>query len=223
MDDRKIVARIIIADDHALFRAALRKLLELEPGFLVIGEAGNSTDTVTLVERLHPDILLLDMDMPYNQSGLEVLNRATNLASNTRIVLLVTAMQRLHVIEALRLGARGILHKDTASQLLYKCIHTVMDDKYWIGHDFVGELIMALRTPAVSEFRNSDKYGLKHREFEILSAVVDGCTNREIADKLTISEQTVKHYLTGIYGKVGVSNRLELALFAMNKQLVRAM
>ncbi len=217
----KTPTRILIADDHALFRAALRKLIELDPEFIVVREASNGWEVKDLLEKLQPDILLLDVNMP-QQSGFEVLRQLANVTSEVRIVLLVEAIDRKQVIEALRLGACGVLHKDTARHLLYKCIRTVMAGEYWIDRHSVIDLVSSFRTANTAEpvSKKPNTYGLTRREFEILFAVVDGCTNKEIAEKLTISEQTVKHHLTRIFGKVGVSNRLELALFAMNQRLV---
>ena len=113
--------------------------------------------------------------------------------------------------------------KDTASQMLYRCIRAVMAGEHWIDHEGVSLLVNKIRTASepAREVAQSGKYGLTMRELEILARVTDGYTNKEIAKKYTISEQTVKHHLTSIFEKVGVANRLELALFAMNSRLVQ--
>ena len=221
MAECNTAARILIADDHALFRAALRKLLELDSGIAVVGEASNGWEAMELLESLQPDLLLLDLNMP-RQSGLDVLRRLMNMPTKARIIILAAVIERKQIIEALRLGAFGVLHKDTATQLLYKCIRTVMANEYWIDHDSVSDLVSTLRSPRASQVESdeSSTFSLTPRQYEILLTVVDGCTNREIAEKFMISEQTVKHHMTRIFEKVGVSNRLELALFAMSKRLV---
>jgi DNA-binding NarL/FixJ family response regulator len=210
----------MIVDDHALFRAALRKLLEREPHLDVVGEASSGKDAIAQMEKLQPDVLLLDLTMPH-VSGWDVLRKLSKMSSKVRTILLSEAIEREQIVEALCLGARGILLKSTASQLLYKSIRTVMAGEYWVHRSIICELVDNLRTsgqPGAKPATN-DNYRLTRRELDILTSVVDGCTNRDIAAKFKISEQTVKHHLTNIFEKVGVSNRLELALFAMNQRL----
>jgi two-component system, NarL family, nitrate/nitrite response regulator NarL len=213
--------RVMIADGHALSRAALRKLIERESNMEVIGEAVDGRDVVAQVEKLQPDVLLLDLAMP-EMSGWNILRRLTKSATNVRVIILPASIEGDQAIEALRLGAHGLLPKSTASQLLYKSIRTVMAGDYWVDHGTVRELVNSFRTSADSASKAAQlaKYNLTRRELEVLSSVVDGCTNRDIATQFKISEQTVKHHLTSIFEKVGVSNRLELAMFAMNQNLV---
>ena len=214
-------ARILIADGQALFRAAMRKLLELDPDITHIREASNGREVIEQLDEFQPDIVLLDINMP-KQSGLEVLRRIKGIPIKTRFILLMETIDRQQIVEALRLGAQGVMHKNTASRLLYKCLRAVMAEEYWVDRHSVGELVSNLRNANMPDSipKQLNKYGLTRREFEIFLAVADGCTNKEIAEKLTISEQTVKHHLTKIFDKVGVSNRLELALFAMNQRMV---
>jgi DNA-binding NarL/FixJ family response regulator len=212
---------ILIADDHALFRAALRKLLDKEPGFEVVAEAANGREALALVEKHRPDVLLLDLNMP-QLPGLDVLQRMAEARTSTRVILLAAEIEKEEMLEALRFGASGLVMKSMASRLLYKCIRGVMAGEYWVNRETVGELVNIYRGAGESEngAAKPADYGLTHREYEILSTVVDGCTNKEIAQKFSISEQTVKHHLTSIFEKVGVSNRVELALFAMNQRMV---
>jgi len=210
----------MIADDHALFRAALRKLLEMEPFIEVVGEASSGKDTLAQMDKIQPDVLLLDLTMPH-LSGWDVLRKLAVMPSKVRTILLSDAIEREQIVEALCLGARGVLLKSTASQLLYKSIRTVMAGEYWVHRSIICELVSNLRTTGQSGNKPvaQDGYRLTRRELDILTSVVDGCTNRDIAAKFKISEQTVKHHLTNIFEKVGVTNRLELALFAMNQRL----
>ncbi len=216
------VVRILIADDHALFRGALRKLLESQHGHKVVGEASSAREAVELTKRLRPDLLLLDLNMP-QESGMEVLRRLAEAGMETRTILLVASIEKDEIVEGVRLGAWGVMLKDTASQLLYRCIRSVMAGEHWIDHQGVSLLVNKIRTASepVRGLASSGKYGLTMRELEILARVTDGYTNKEIAQKYSISEQTVKHHLTSIFEKVGVANRLELALFAMNSRLIQ--
>ena len=217
MPDCESFINIMIAGNYPLFRTALRKLLELESGMNVVGEAGNIADTIDLLNRLHPDILLLDIETFSNTSGIEAFPQLRDIAIKTRVILLATAIQRSHVMDALR---HGVLPQNSTYVFLYKCIRSVMLGEYWIDHAMVSELVHALCTSPIHQITGNSRYGLTRRECHIISGVVDGGTNKDIAYKLNISEQTVKHYLTNIFRKTGAANRLELAFFAMEKQLV---
>jgi DNA-binding NarL/FixJ family response regulator len=213
--------RILIADDHALFREGLRRLLEAERDFEVVGEAADGLEAVTLAQRLHPNILLLDLAMP-RRPGLEALRELAGAGSPVRILLLTAAVEKVQIIEALQLGARGVVLKDAASQLLLKSIRAVMAGQYWVGRNSVADLVQYLRelTASTRDETRQKTFGLTPREREIIGAIVAGSTNRDIARQLSISEDTVKHHLTNIFDKTGVSTRLELALFAVNHRLV---
>ena len=223
MDNRRLKpTRILIADDHPIFRDGLRRLLETEPDLKVIGEACDGAEAVKLAKQLKPDILLLDLAMP-RHPGLEAL-REMSSASNqnaVRVILLTAAAEKNQIVEALQLGARGVVLKDSATQLLLKAIHTVMAGEYWVGRESVSNLVQYLRTLVQSsgEEARQKKFGLTPRELEIVSAVVAGYSNKETAEYFKISEDTVKHHLSNIFDKLGVSTRLELALFAVNQSL----
>jgi len=213
--------RIVIADDHPIFRDGLRRLLEAEPGLKVIGEASDGNDAVKLARQLKPDVMLLDLAMP-RQPGLEALrDLSTGGANGVKVILLTAAAEKHQIVEALQLGARGVVLKDSATQLLLKSIHTVMAGEYWVGREAVSNLVQYLRMQmqASNEESRQKKFGLTPRELEIVSAVVAGYSNKEIAEYFKISEDTVKHHLSNIFDKLGVSTRLELALFAVNQGL----
>src|SRR5712692_3774295 len=147
MDNRKAQPiRILIADDHPIFRDGLRRLLEAEPDLKVVGEACDGAEAVKLVRQLRPDILLLDLAMP-RHPGLEALREmSSGPASNSvRVILLTAAAEKNQIVEALQLGARGIVMKDSATQLLLKSIHTVMAGEYWVGRESVSNLVQYLR------------------------------------------------------------------------------
>src|SRR5215831_12390136 len=148
MDNKKSQPiRIVIADDHPIFRDGLRRLLEAEPGLKVIGEACDGAEAVKLARQLKPEILLLDLAMP-RHPGLEALRdlSTTSASSPVRVILLTAAAEKSQIVEALQLGARGVVLKDSATQLLLKAIQTVMAGEYWVGRESVSNLVQYLRT-----------------------------------------------------------------------------
>jgi two-component system nitrate/nitrite response regulator NarL len=221
MSEKKEAIRIIIADDHPIVRDGLRRLLETEPDFSVVGQAADGREAVKLVRELTPDVLLLDLSMP-RLPGLEVLRELSESAAAVRTILLAAAIEKEQIIEALQMGARGVVLKESATQLLFKSIRTVMAGQFWVGREKVSDLVAALRGLVVSGGEKPDKnFGLTRRELEIVSTIVAGYTNRDIAQKFSLSEDTVKHHLTHIFDKLGVSSRLELAMFAVNHRIIR--
>jgi DNA-binding NarL/FixJ family response regulator len=221
--DSPAATTLLIADDHPLFRAALRSLLETDRGMRVIGEANDGRAAVAMVQDLRPDVLLLDLCMPVTP-GLEALRELSTLNSATRTLLMATEVGDSDVVEALQLGARGVVMKQSASELVFKSIRTVMSGQYWVGRECVGDLIESMRKrasePASDALRPT--FGLTSRELEIVATVVAGYPNVDIAQKFSISVKTVKHHLTNIFNKLGVANRLELALFAVHHHLEAA-
>ncbi len=222
MDKNPPSIRILIADDHPIFRDGLRRLLETEPGLKVVGEAADGADAVKQARQLRPELLLLDLAMP-RMPGLEALKELTSGGGSgpLRVILLTAAAEKHQIVEALQLGARGVVLKDSATQLLMRAIRTVMAGEYWVGREPVSNLVQYLRTlvQSTAQEAKQKKFGLTPRELEIVSAVVAGYANKEIAEHFKISEDTVKHHLSNIFDKLGVSTRLELALFAVNQAL----
>ena len=221
MADNPQVVKILIADDHAMFREGMRRLLEVEPDFKVIGEAIDGLEAVRLTRQLQPDILLLDLAMPL-LPGLEALGGVSSSAPRVRTIIVTATIDQPQLLEALQRGARGVILKESATRLLFKCIRCVMAGEYWIGREGVGGLVDFLRHNAAATTEPAQKrYALTPRELEIVASVLAGESNKDIAAKFGISLQTVKHHLTSIFDKVGVSNRLELALLAIEKGIVR--
>jgi DNA-binding NarL/FixJ family response regulator len=214
------LVRILIADDHPIFRDGLRRLLEAEPDLAVIGEAVDAAEALTLTRQLAPDVLLLDVAMP-NVSGLDVLQALTESPGRPRVILLTAAIDKADIIKALQLGARGVVLKESATGVLMQAIRIVMQGGYWVGRESVSDLLRALESLAAGSEREDrlPAFSLTPRELQIVQLVVEAAGNKKIAETLAISEKTVKHHLTNIFEKLGVSSRLELALFAAQHRL----
>jgi len=213
--------RIVLADDHQMFRDAVRRLLDAEPDLVVVGEAGDGEEAVALTLQYEPDILLLDVAMPH-ANGMEVLQQIAAASKATRIIMVTGAVEEHELRQALRLGARGFVLKESGAVQLLESIRVVHGGEYFVGRECMADLVSAVRSRGVAiEGRAPRKadFGLTTRERQIVSAVVNAYQNKEIAEKFAISEKTVKHHLTNIFNKVGVSNRLELALFAVHHRL----
>ena len=217
MTKTKQVVRILVADDHAIFRDGLRKLLEVADDVQIIGEASNGVECVKMLTKLKPDILLLDLRMP-EKDGLGVLEEVNFDSLPTRVIVLTAAEDDRDVVRAMRLGARGVVLKQSASDLLLKSIRKVADGEIWLDNRMTAEVIDAFKKSSESGQRR-EKPLLSDREKEIVQLVAQGFRNREIGEKLFISEQTVKNHLHNIFDKLGVSDRLELALYAIHHRL----
>ena len=212
--------RIVIADDHPIFRDGLRKLLDEEPDLEVVGEAADGAEAVKLARELKPDILLLDFAMP-RHPGLEALRELRDDPFGLRIIVLTASIEKGQIVEAVQLGARGVVLKEAATRLLLKSIRAVMAGELWIGRENVHDVVQYLRAADAGVRAAPPKtFGLTPRELEIVATIVAGYTNREIARHLSISEDTVKNHLSSVFDKLGVSSRLELALFAVNHRIL---
>jgi len=225
---------VVVADDESMFRVSLRQLLtvppnvikqvygvDVGPGFDVVGEAGSGEDAISVARTTKPDLLLVDLAMP-RLTGLDVLRELQSSPESPRTVVLAGTVEKRQLLTAVRLGARGVLLKDSTTELLFEAIMCVMSGSSWLGKTLVPDLMELVGTLA----RESDgvgfkpPFGLTAREREVLALVVAGYANKEIARKCSVSEETVKHHLTRMFDKVGASNRLELAMVASQSGIV---
>jgi two-component system, NarL family, nitrate/nitrite response regulator NarL len=209
--------RILVADDHAIFRDGLRKLLGADDSISIVGEAQNGVECIKLLTKLKPDVLLLDLRMP-DKDGLAVLEEVNFDNLPTRVVVLTAAEDDGDVVRAMRLGARGVVLKQSATDLLVRSIQRVHAGEIWLDNLMTAEVMKAFSRSSESGPRR-EKPLLSEREKEIVQHVAQGFRNKEIGEKLFISEQTVKNHLHNIFDKLGVSDRLELALYAIHHQL----
>ena len=208
--------RIVIADDHPVVRIGVRNMLSEKDGFDVVGDANDGDEAITQTLELEPDIL----QMP-RLPGLEAMRAIMNGTPTVKILLLTSTITTQQIIEALHIGARGIVLKDALASHLQTAIRTVFSGDYWIGGKRVINLVSALHDLMLQAVVPQRKtYGLTPRELDVVGCIVEGCSNRDIAKQFTLSEETVKRHLSNIFDKTGVSTRLELALFAIAHHLV---
>jgi len=209
--------RIVLADDHEMVRVAFKGLLENQPDFEVVGEAADGMQALDCARRLTPDVVLLDLAMP-THAGLDVIADIAAIAGVFVLVLTAT-IDRAGIVDVLKRGARGVVLKEASPAHLVKAVRSVVAGELWIGRDVFADVVAYMRTSAAPPDPR-DRFRLTPRELEIVRHIAEGATNRDIATALGISEDTVKHHLRNVFDKLGVSNRLELGLFAVSNRLV---
>lgn len=220
MKKRKESIRISIVGHDPIFGLALKSVLEAKAEFHA--DVKSLTDPSQIDERNDPDIFLLNA-VPSKGSGTEMLRSCAQRQSMARSIILGDSAGVEEMAEFIDAGARGYVFTEAPSGILLESIKAVMAGKYWIGNKAVsrldGRFKKSKNSPNKSDLSN---YGLTPREMDVIRAVISGLTNREIAQKLAISEQTVKHHITNIFDKLGVYNRLELTLFVFHHGLVES-
>src|ERR1700692_3987492 len=221
-EKKKATVRIVIADDHPIVRDGLKKLLQLEEDFEVVGEAGDGREVIEKVQELDPDVLLLDLRMP-NLDGLSALQALQQTNKRTRVIVLTASEDKNEFVQAMKLGCSGIVLKQTAPDLIVKSIRKVHSGEIWLDSHTTAAVMGAFAAPGDSSPGHSSKTRepspLSQREREIVQLVAQGFKNKEMAEKMFISEQTVKNHLHNIFDKLGVFDRLELALYAIHRKL----
>lgn len=220
--ETKKMVRIVLADDHPIVRDGLKKLLQLEEDFVVVGEAGDGREVLEKVQELDPDVLLLDLRMP-NLDGLSALQALQQTNKRTRVIVLTASEDKNEFVQAMKLGCSGIVLKQTAPDLIVKSIRKVHSGEIWLDSlttaAVMRQFSTGLERDGASGGKGRERSPLSAREREIVALVAQGYKNKEMAEKMFISEQTVKNHLHNIFDKLGVSDRLELALYAIHKGL----
>jgi len=212
--------RIVIADDHGLFREMLRITLHREGSIKIVGEAANVRQTIDLISELKPDIVLLNSTMP-KMDGIEVLPEIREKNQKTKALMLTANKDEATIFKALKGGAKGYLSRDVSISNLIKAIQAVQKGELWIERKLMAKFFdkEALAKPKEEGRAGRPKMVLTPREKEILSILTTGCTNKEIAKALFISEKTVKSHLNSIFRKLNVTRRLQAILQALNRGL----
>lgn len=208
--------KIIIADDHSMVREGLKQLLELEGDIKVIGEASDGEDCLKLLQRVVPQILLLDIDMP-KINGLDVLKKIKEKKIDLKVIILTVHNEIEYLLKAVEIGIDGYILKDSDSAELREAIFTVLS-----GESYIQPSMLPMLESKIIQ-RNNDQAKidlLTRRELEVLKLLSVGLYNKEIGEKLEISERTVKNHISSIFRKINVTDRTQAAVFSIKNNLV---
>lgn len=220
MDRGDSLVRILLAHGQPIIRTGLRSLLERVPDFRIVGQAGNLQEAVELAHRADPDLLLLDTGIAGLLEG-SLPERFSPCGREIRSFVLAQTDGKEEIARAFRMGARGVVLKESSTRQLIQGIHAVMEGKFWVVHE--SSTVPSAASLQIQEgsaaAAPSRTFGLTRREMEVVAAIMSGYSNREISEKFSISEGTVKHHVTNIFDKLGIYNRLELVLFAIHHGL----
>jgi two-component system nitrate/nitrite response regulator NarL len=211
------VIRILIVDDHHIVRYGLRARFSVEADFEVVGEASDGLMALELLTTLSPDVVLLDLHMP-SMDGLSVLQAIRQSGNSVKVVLLTASQDKSQFVKALKLGCRGIMNKQILSDNIVECIRRVNSGESWLDLGSTTALVQQFESSGVGK-PHRDIASLSRREREIVNCVAHGLKNKQIGETLLISVQTVKNHLHNIFDKLRVSDRLELALYALHRGL----
>lgn len=210
--------RIIVADDHELIRKGLKQLILLDEDCEIVAEADNGNDAVALALVLKPDILILDYFMP-KLSGIEALKLIKKEMPEIKVMLL-TVEHSLDIIkDAINWGVDAFLLKDSAGDEIIDAIRQMLNNEKYIDKSLVGQLFSSIKTSTEEERLKKPLMDLSQREFEVLKCVAEGLSNKEIAERLFLSEKTVKNYITSMFRKLNLEDRLHAALYARDHKI----
>jgi DNA-binding NarL/FixJ family response regulator len=212
--------RVVIADDHPIVRDGLRRLLTAEEDIDVVGEAADGQELLQNLQAWRPDVILLDLRMP-NTDGLTALQTMQSANDPAKVIILTASDDKNEFVQAMKLGCAGIVLKQTSAELIVKSIRKVHSGEIWLDAHTTAQVMRQFATTeaATAVGKTRERAPLSAREREIVALVAQGYKNKEMAEKMFISEQTVKNHLHNIFDKLGVSDRLELALYAIHKGL----
>ena len=211
-------SRIVVADDHPVVRRGVKDLLEAEPGFEVIGEASTGQEVIEAVERLKPDVLVLDVSMP-GLSGLEVLLQVKNISPETRVLIFSIHGNDAYVAEALRKGANGYVLKDAPGEELVRAIHEARAGRHFLSHPLSEQAIAAFIQKAEEEPLDP-YYTLTAREREVLQLAAEGHNGKEISSRLSISPRTAETHRANLMRKLGLHSQTDLVKYAIRQGII---
>lgn len=210
---------VMIADDHVLMREGLKQLLELEEDIDVIIQAGDGNDAVDKALEYNPDVILLDINMP-KMNGIDVLRRLKDLGVKSNVIMLTIHEDKEYLFETMKIGADGYVLKDSDADSLIKAIRDVNHGKSYIQPSIAAMLVEDLGQNDVEINKELAKIRLlTKREYEVLTLIAEGLNNKDIADKLYISEKTVKNHVSSIFKKIEVNDRIQAAIFAFKNNI----
>jgi DNA-binding NarL/FixJ family response regulator len=216
--------RIVILDNHALVRAGLILLIESKPGISVVGEAGNLSDGLRIISNLKPDIILLELNLA-EVASLDVISSIFNASDKSRLILVTGTSNPLVIQQAIEEGVVGVIFKTQAPDVLMKAIEKVQSGEVWLERSMIANVLSRLSRNSKPDKVSSETENineLSEREKQIVRLIGQGYKNKRISTQLSISETTVRHHLTSIYNKLGVSDRLELLVYAHRHGLVKS-
>lgn len=208
--------KVVIADDHVMVREGIKKLLELDGDFQVVGEASDGYECLTVLQEVKPEVLLLDINMP-NLNGLQTLERIKKEKMNVKILMLTIHNEIEYLEKAKNLGVDGYVLKDSESSILKKAICTVQKGSTYIQSNMA--MMLRERQNFMLTYQTGETV-LTKREIEVLKLLAEGLFNKEIAYKLLISEKTVKNHVSNIFKKLDVSDRTQAAVYAIRNNIV---
>lgn len=215
--------RVMIVDNHTVVRTGLRMLIETRADMHVVAEAARRADALAAIAREHPDIIVLDLDLGAEQ-GIELLPDLVKHAGEARIIVLTGLHEPELHRRAIQLGAVGLVFKDQAADILLKAIERVQAGEVWIDRTMMASVLSEITQIARGKEPNPEEIkiaSLTDREREVVALICEGLQNKAIAQQLSISDTTVRHHLTSIYDKLGVTNRLGLVIYAYRNGLVQ--
>ncbi|MDD5595969.1 MAG: response regulator transcription factor [Candidatus Omnitrophica bacterium] len=214
------IIRIFLCDDHTLFRQGIRKLLELEPDIAVVGEAGNGQEMLNILKKSGPDIILMDIGMP-DLDGVTATYKAKKILPRVKIIILTVYEDEAHIFQAIKAGAMGYLLKDVSIEELIEAMRSVYKGEALIQPVVATKVLKEFAMLDKRKICEGDKFysDLTEREKEILRLIALGGTNKEIANKLDISEKTVKNHISNIFQTLHVNNRTQAAIYALDKKI----
>ncbi|MBE6083553.1 MULTISPECIES: response regulator [Tissierellales] len=209
---------VMIADDHVLMREGLKQLLELGNNIEVIAQSGDGEETIKKAVECKPDVILLDINMP-KLNGIEVLRRLKDMGQTSKIIMLTIHDAREYLFETMKIGANGYILKDSDSDSLVKAIKDVYAGKTYIQPSIASMLVDEINSKGEENKDLAKIKSLTRREYEVLTLLAEGINNKEIADKLYISEKTVKNHVSNIFKKIKVNDRIQAAIFAYKNNI----
>ncbi len=212
--------RIMIVDDHAVIRSGLRMLIEQNPKMVVVAMAGNRSEALANAAKHRPDIIILDL-MLGDEDGLTFIPELSSASSTSRVLVLTGVQNPDSHRLAIRRGALGIVLKEHAAESLLKAIKKVYEGEVWIERSMMGSLLQNIEKPSVMDPEQAKIGSLTEREREVIGLVGEGLKNKQIGERLFISETTVTHHLSSVFSKLEVSDRLELIIYAFRHGLAK--